>query len=129
VSQRVEGGETGKRVDVDIYIKHFVLIATGMTHARYTQLLAAWKDYLSEDRKSVNSSRLGPDHDSWPAFEKKLNSFQHYKIDSELIYSSCKGVVYSHYTNTLHATTAQLKTLTCTTSLNEHRATALLIFQ
>jgi hypothetical protein len=58
-------------------------LQSGMTHARYQQLLHAWYDFLDEDRKSINGSRAGPDHDSWPAFQKKLESFQHYQIDSE----------------------------------------------
>ena len=55
----------------------------GLTLDRYQGLLHAWHDFLSDERKSVNGSRVGPDHDSWPAFERKLASFDHYHVDSE----------------------------------------------
>ena len=74
----------GKGLALEIIDRSLLFfLCQGLSHSRYQHLLHAWQDFLSEDRKSVNGSRPGPDHDSWPAFQKKLESFQHYKIDSE----------------------------------------------
>ncbi|MCO5589702.1 hypothetical protein L7F22_043670 [Adiantum nelumboides] len=59
----------------------------GMTHDRHRQLLFAWRDFLagkSEQQQSLqNGQRPGADHDTWKAFEKKLNSFDHYTSQIE----------------------------------------------
>lgn len=82
------GGSGSRRLcdiqdDGYMHLTSTIRHSSGLTYSRYHQLLFAWSDFLTEDRTSVNESRLGPDHDSWPAFEKKLASFQHYKIKSE----------------------------------------------
>lgn len=53
-----------------------------MTHARHKRLLFAWKEFLSEDSPSnaKGRKRMGADHDTWKAFEKHLNEFEHFKI-------------------------------------------------
>lgn len=58
----------------------------GMTHARHRHLLFAWRDFLADKpvgHQAPDGGRPGPDHDTWPAFEKRMQTFDHYMADIE----------------------------------------------
>ncbi|SPO27956.1 related to epoxide hydrolase [Ustilago trichophora] len=61
----------------------------GLTHDRFCQLRDAWVPFLrsefapsssDQDQSGGNSSRRGPDHDTWAAEQARISSFSHYKV-------------------------------------------------
>ncbi|SNX86305.1 related to epoxide hydrolase [Melanopsichium pennsylvanicum] len=55
----------------------------GLTHDRFCELRDAWLPFLHSEAASCaepDSTRAGPDHDTWVAEQTRITSFSHHKV-------------------------------------------------